>query len=499
MIRIRESVSLQTRWLTTSLLWIGIAAALGLFVGGQSIELVFGGLAVGFFLVTMFMTPLAAIGIMLIIAPMRTLIATEANLQLPLDIGQYAFIVLLGVWVVYRGSYGGRFIRQFWSPLTIAVLVYLIVTVFTVFSAHSFSVWLTEWLKWVQILLLVLILQNVLSHGDWEWVLFGLVMAGLVNALIGIYEFLGGSGALHLLINDRFFRAFGTFGQPNPFGGFMGLLLPLTAMATWGYSVRTWKVLRALQHPHHRIPGSLVIAAFYGLATVVMLVGIVASWSRGAWIGLVCAVIVIIFAIPRRFWWSIYSFIGIIGLVAIVWFSGILPSSVVDRLSNSTQEFFAFEDVRGVDITPENYAVAERLAHWQAALNMATDHPWLGVGLGHYEVVYPQYRLINWFEPLGHAHNYYLNIFAEAGIIGLLAYGKVWIVIIALTWRTRSHPDILARFVSIGLLGSWSYLTIHSLFDNLYVNNLFLHLGLMLGILVVLHYQTRMGKRLEIT
>jgi len=142
--------------------------------------------------------------------------------------------------------------------------------------------------------------------------------------------------------------------------------------------------------------------------------------------------------------------------------------------------------------------VAERLAHWQAALNMVSAHPLLGIGLGNYEVVYPVYRLVNWLEALGHAHNYYLNILAEAGIVGLLVYGKVWVGIMALSWRGRYHPDILSRFVLIGLLGAWVYLAVHSFFDNLYVNNLFLHMGLMLGILATLYNQTRTHMRLGI-
>jgi hypothetical protein len=83
-----------------------------------------------------------------------------------------------------------------------------------------------------------------------------------------------------------------------------------------------------------------------------------------------------------------------------------------------------------------------------------------------------------------------LNILAETGIIGLLAYGNVWLTIIWLTWRARSHPDIVSRYVVVGLLGSWIYLSVHSVFDNLYVNNIFVHIGLMLGVLAVLYNQS---------
>jgi fatty acid desaturase len=39
--------------------------------------------------------------------------------------------------------------------------------------------------------------------------------------------------------------------------------------------------------------------------------------------------------------------------------------------------------------------------------------------------------------------------------------------------------------MTLGLLGVWTHLAVHSFFDKLYVNNLFLHLGVMLGLLAV--------------
>ncbi len=68
------------------------------------------------------------------------------------------------------------------------------------------------------------------------------------------------------------------------------------------------------------------------------------------------------------------------------------------------------------------FSVIERLTHWQAAVRMAETQPWLGVGFGNYAAAYPDFRLLLWENALGHAHNYYLNVAAEIGAIGLLAY-----------------------------------------------------------------------------
>lgn len=474
---------------------VGIAAALiaGMMIGLQPIISGVLILVVAFG-VLLTIHPLAAFTGMLILAPLRTLIETESPFRLPLDIGQINFLALALIWCIYRIARGERLLRFEKSAALIPLAVFFAAVSLTVFSAASVGAWLSEWLKWGVALTLVVLILNVQRY---EWLLFGLITAGIGNALVGLYIFLGGSGALHLLIpNSRYFRAFGTFGQPNPFGGFMGLLAPLALGAALGYALRTWQTWRITRRFTFYTAG---LAGFYFAACGILSLGVIISWSRGAWLGFVIALVVVIVAIPRKWWQSALLMVVIVGLGLTLWFSGRLPASIVERVNSATSEIFAPSEVRGVDITSENWAVVERLAHWQAALNMAREYPWLGVGMGNYEVVYPQYRLINWAEPLGHAHNYYLNVFAEAGIIGLTAYATLWLSVLWMSWRTRRHPDMLARFVAVGLVGTWIYLTIHSLTDNLYVNNMFLHIGVMLGILAVLHNQTLRSVRLEKT
>lgn len=440
-------------------------------------------------------SPLSALVLLLVVAPLRTLIATESPVQLPLDVGQLTLLALVFFWFVFRVGRRSVLVPSLRSSVVYALLGFIVIGLLNAFSAWSLGAWLTEWLKWAQMLTLVLVVLTLGKRDGWRWAVFALSVAAVANALIGIYEFFGGSGALHLLIDNRFFRAFGTFGQPNPFGGFMGLVAPLALMAFVGYALTAWTAWRRTR----RLPIHLLIATgWYGIASALTVAGVFISWSRGAWLAFGLSVLVIAFALPRRIMVSVIVLVSALVLVGLLWSTGRLPASIVARVNSATEELFAFNDVRGVDITPENYAVVERLAHWQAALNMARAYPWLGVGLGNYEVAYPAYRLINWKFPLGHAHNYYLNVFAEAGMIGLVSYGLFWASVTRVTWRVRRHPNRLARCVAIGLLGTWTYLAVHSLTDNLYVNNLFLHLGVMLGILAVLYRQTNADVRLGV-
>jgi len=221
------------------------------------------------------------------------------------------------------------------------------------------------------------------------------------------------------------------------------------------------------------------------LATALVGAALLASWSRGGWLGAGAAVLMVVAALPRRAWLGIglvmLVLVGTLGLNVV----GILPMSVSARLTDFMQ-YTRFEDVRGVGISAENYAVIERLAHWQAALGMWQDNFWGGVGFGDYEPAYPDYRLVNWPIALGHAHNYYLNIAAETGLVGLLAYVLLWGSVFWRTWQVSRRAKGWQRGLTIGLLGAWTHLSVHHLFDNLYVNNVHLQIGVMLGLVAAL-------------
>ena len=477
----------QINQLFVGFLWVMFAVLLGIVTASQNLELVILGITIIAGVVGALVSPIVMLLAMLVLSPLRTLIATEASFPLPLDIGQLLVLAFIGVWFMVRIAKKQRPLTLIWTPIYLFLLIFIFASGLSVFAATSLGAWLSEWLKWIIILFIVVLAMDMSRSLHWHWFVFGLILAATANAVVGVYIFFGGSGADHLAINQFQFRAFGTFGQPNPFGGFMGLMIPIGIAMAASYGMQTWQQLRRNNTLSF---GSILRLSFYAGASLLMMAGIIVSWSRGAWLSLVIAFAVMAFALPKKLWQSVVLLILVVVVVSGLWLSGLLPQSVIDRVSSSTQEFLTISDVRGVDITIENFAVVERLAHWQAAGDMAQDHPWIGVGFGNYEVAYEQYRLINWDEALGHAHNYYLNILAETGIIGGLGYVVMWAMLLIYTWRVRLHPDGTVRLIAIGLLGTWSYLLMHSMLDNLYVNNLFLHIGVMIGLVAILHRQS---------
>jgi O-antigen ligase len=213
-----------------------------------------------------------------------------------------------------------------------------------------------------------------------------------------------------------------------------------------------------------------------------MSLAMVMSWSRGGWVGLAAALVVITVVRSRKALVSAVAIALLMGYLLLAGGGRYLPPAVVQRVADFVP-YLGGVDVVSVAVTDANWAVVERMAHWLAAVGMFTDHPWLGVGIGNYPVAYPQYALGRWRDPLGHAHNYYLNIAAEAGIIGLGAYLLLFTACFVQAWRVIQRTQGYWRAVALGALGVLVHLSVHNLFDNLYVHSMNVQLGLFLGML----------------
>jgi putative inorganic carbon (HCO3(-)) transporter len=468
--------------------WLLLALAAGLIIGLFPLPhagLILAGVLI---LVATLIEPLTGLALMLLAGPFGALESVIMG-GTSFDSGQLLLALTLTAWLAR--SVARREIRLPRPDRTVALTLGLFVAVCTLSLLHapSLSSGLKELVKWVQIALVAWFAADAAGRRSrLGWVVAAVLLSGLSQALIGLWQFgLRGHGPEHfeLVIGFRgrvleAYRAYGTFEQPNPYGGFLGLMLPLAL----GWGVGQWAAWLSRRRPR---PALLTLVLPW-LAAGLLGGALLASWSRGAWLGAAAAVGAVLLYLPRRRWLGVLLVLALLAAGWVAVQSGLLPGSIVERLTGFA-DYVKFQDVRGVDITPANYAVLERMAHWQAALNMADRHPWLGIGLGNYEAAYPEYALLNWPYALGHAHNIYLNLLAETGVVGLVAYLAFWAAVIALTARIIRRAPYPQRGLALGLMGAWVHLSVHHLVDKLYVNNIYLHLGALLGLLLLLHDQ----------
>ena len=107
-----------------------------------------------------------------------------------------------------------------------------------------------------------------------------------------------------------------------------------------------------------------------------------------------------------------------------------------------------------------------RPALWSAALAMAADHPWLGVGPDNYRHTYGPYLQLREWDHRVHANNMYLEVLAGAGAIGLLAFLALVSAAGVWTWsRVRQARD-QTHIATLAALVLWMTIAGHGLVDS---------------------------------
>ncbi|MGB9300137.1 MAG: hypothetical protein WCD51_06040, partial [Anaerolineae bacterium] len=120
-----------------------------------------------------------------------------------------------------------REVRTVRAPLLVPLLAFLFVASFSVIGALSLQWSLKGLLVWLELLAVYLLVVNLVGSREVRIMVLVILLAGGLEALLGIYQFFGRVGPEGFVLFDRFMRAYGTFDQPNPYGGYLALILPL--------------------------------------------------------------------------------------------------------------------------------------------------------------------------------------------------------------------------------------------------------------------------------
>lgn len=392
--------------------------------------------------------------------------------------------VVIALWLA-RMIAKERAIAIKWHALSLPFAIFLFAALVSITGALSFQFAMKEFAKWAEMFAVYVFVANNLDETKTQRALVAMMLAGLSEAAIGAYQFFFRAGPEGFMLFNRFIRAYGTFEQPNPYAGYLGLVIPIAAGIVAAFVLGHPSSAGQKTEDGRRKFLAPTLSTFALITLVVLSAALGMSWSRGAWIGVGAGLVTAVVVQSRRAF--ALSIVGAGLLAFVIWLSAIniIPNAIAARFEGIADYFGVF-DVRGVKVDDANFAVVERMAHWQAAWEMFSDHPLSGVGFGNYQVVYPVYALPRWSDPLGHAHNYYLNVAAEAGAVGLFAYGVLWIAAFVQGWRAVRVSQGIWRGIAAGCLGVLVALSVHNLFDNLFVHGMHVQVGIVLGIVATL-------------
>jgi len=294
-----------------SLMGLAVALLLGLVLAFGSLTAVVG-LAMGVFVVLFGLLalrqPLWALGATLVLAPLGAWEAQHPILAvLPLPLGQLAWVGTCVVWAFHWLGRRERSVPRF--GVQRPLVLFLFVGLLSLLTTESMSLGAKEVIKWLEILLIVWLVLDVRPYVDERLILLLLGMLGLpalIQGGLGIAQFVQVDGPDSFLILDRFYRAYGTFQQPNPFGGFMALngLLGLGIAVGLGWD-GLWERLTGNGRGAGFSGLEWVILLGGGVLTAVAVVALIASWSRGAWLGFVAGGAALVLFWSRKRDWGI--------------------------------------------------------------------------------------------------------------------------------------------------------------------------------------------------
>ncbi len=294
--------------------------------------------------------------------------------------------------------------------------------------------------------------QRLRNVSDIERLLKWIAASAGLMALFGVVQWLTSNGKFFWFydypLTTAGQRLKGTFTNRNHFAEFLAM----------GCAPLLWWILKTLEQ-RSVTPSSFGTAAARNnsdslLGGLLLLLGVLVfaalfSLSRGGTVALGVSLVVMLGALfhAGRLSGRVVSVLLGISLISGSLFLMFGSEKVVDRL--------------------DNWESDERLAVWDANLQIVRDFPLFGTGLGSHAEACPIY----YDPPFGdveftHAENAYLQVASECGVLGLGLALLAVACCVTWCWRTiRSRADVRLRVVSAAVSAGIAANLVHALVD----------------------------------
>lgn len=290
-------------------------------------------------------------------------------------------------------------------------------------------------------------------------------------------------------------RMFSVFPDSHSFTLFNIILIPFVLSLAWYYKTSEKK-------------RNFIACCFL---VVLMLLAILFSGSRGAWISAIAPLIIILFLVRRRkinplefatnngliqnpntknqkyklktkkmIKYLLSKKLGVIALSIILFFALFPASSVILEQSQKAEWrrvnaggemansviFKRFKSIADL----EEISNRGRIEIWKDTLKSIKNHPLLGVGIGNFPIVLGQN--VSAAKKGASAHNLFLDIAAETGILGLFAFLAIFYEIAKTAFKVfLNSKDEFIKFFALAFGIYLFWILGYSLFDVVLFND----------------------------
>lgn len=351
----------------------------------------------------------------------------------------------LGV-ALLAGSFGVRWLGCDYlavrTPLDWPLLLFVVSALIGVWAAYDQPV---AWVKFLHILGGVALYYLLASRGGVPWfatatvLALSLFAAALALAFVTQFDYAAQPGKfafvtrLGMLIAGLSPQLGLALPHQNIVAGTLALIAPLSVAAALGATQRALRLVCAL-------------------CAACLLLGVVMTTSRGAWLALAGVTVTAGAAAwlgrrtPER-WHGRLALGAIVALAAAALAILLLAPDLL---------------LRALGSIPGAGQALGRAELYRQAWDLIGDAIFSGSGLGMFGMVYATYARLDWVHFLAHAHNVFLEVWIEQGVLGFAAL--LWLVIAfyAAAWRWRKRLGWLGW----GCVAATTVMLAHGVVDN---------------------------------
>jgi O-antigen ligase len=302
------------------------------------------------------------------------------------------FLVIQGLTLGVMALWGARLVVQpspnlLWPPISWAVAAFVLYAVGRYLTADLEFVARRELLRvLVYGFLFLAVLNNLHRQEHVRSIAFTLIGLGVLEASYALFQFLTHTNRVWTLVNPYVDRGSGTYICPNHLAGLLEMILPLSLS--------------------YMLVGRLkpVPKIFLGYAGLMILAGIAVTVSRASWLATGAALAVLCLVLLRYSSFRVQTLLLLVVVVAGAAYGISRSERALGRLQRGSLPAIAVQDMR--------------LTLWQSAWQMWHTRPWFGVGPGHFDYRFREYRPPGIQHRPDRVHNDYLNTLTDWGVVG---------------------------------------------------------------------------------
>jgi len=277
-----------------------------------------------------------------------------------------------------------------------------------------------------------------------ERIAVSVITFGSIMAFVGILQRLASPEAIYGMRPSPQAIPFGPFVNQHHFAAFMEMTIGLTLAFLLSGSTKSDN------------------KALYLIALILMLIAVTMTGSRGGMISIFAVISIALAASffsrteprPDRERSTGPAIIVVVGAIIVIVGGAVVYLGGADLL------------VRGIGLQgDQSDPTSGRMHFWGIAWKIFLDHPVIGAGFDAFGVAFTRYDTWNGYFRIEQAHNDYLQMLADGGVIAFACIAAFIYLLVKLSLKQITSSDQKRRTIAIGAFAGCCGILVHSIFD----------------------------------